>query len=128
MKMLVIAADGHGTFRCAIVRNPDLFRRDLCTETGAGFILWAAAPVLAINARLAVERISRHVLPRFVAGPELQYDLAFVSAVAWITLGRPLLGVAARQMRRWARRIIRSIPMARRLGALLPMGQSGGRR
>lgn len=82
MKMLVIAVDGHGAFRCNLARNPDLFRRELVAETGAGYIVWAAIPILAANAAESLSHIQNHVLPRFSARVQLQNDRAFVIAMA----------------------------------------------
>ena len=99
MKMLVIAVDGHGAFRCGLVKNPDLFRRVIAAETGAGHIVWAAITILAANAAESLSHIQDHVLPRFTARVQLQHDRAFVLAMAWVWLGRPLLGYVARNLR-----------------------------
>ncbi|QYO75096.1 hypothetical protein [Devosia salina] len=100
MKMLVIAVDGHGGFRCGLVKNPDLFRRKIAAETGSGYIVWAAIPILATNSAESLSHIQDHVLPRFTAQVQLQHDRTFVMAMAWAWLGRPLLGYVARN-RRW---------------------------
>lgn len=99
MKMLVIAVDGQGAFRCGLVKNPDLFRREIANETGAGYIVWAAIPILAANAAESLSDIQYHVLPRFTARVQLQHDRSFVMAMAWAWLGRPLLDYVARNLR-----------------------------
>lgn len=99
MKMLVIAVDGYGAFRCGLVKNPDLFRREIAAETGAGYIVWATIPILATNAAETLSNIQHQVLPRFTAREQLQHDRTFVIAIAWVWLGRPLLGVIARHAR-----------------------------
>jgi hypothetical protein len=99
MEMLVIAVDGHGAFRCSLVRNPDLFRREIAAETGAGYIVWAAIPILASNAGESLSHVQHQVLPRFTAREQLQHDRGFVMTMAWAWLGRPLLGVIARHVR-----------------------------
>lgn len=98
MKMLVIAVDGYGAFRCGLVKNPDLFRREIASETGAGYIVWAAIPILASNAAESLSHVQHQVLPRFIARAQLQHDRTFVTAMAWAWLGRPLLGVIARHV------------------------------
>jgi hypothetical protein len=99
MKMLVVAVDGHGAFRCGLVKNPDLFRREIAGETGASYVVWAAIPILAANAAETLSHIQDHVLPRFDARVQLQHDRSFVIAMAWVWLGRPLLGYVARNLR-----------------------------
>lgn len=99
MKVLVIAVDGHGAFRCGLVKNPDLFRREIAGETGAGYIVWAAIPVLAANAAESLSHIQDQVLPKFTARVQLQHDRSFVMSMAWVWLGRPLLGYVARNLR-----------------------------
>lgn len=98
MKMLVIAVDGHGAFRCGLVKNPDLFRREIACETGSGYIVWAAIPLLATNAAESLSHIQGQVLPRFTARVQLQHDRTFVMTVAWVWLGRPLLSYVARNL------------------------------
>ena len=116
MKVLVIAVDGHGAFRCGLVKNPDLFRREIASETGAGFIVWAAIPILAANAAGSLSHIQHHVLPRFTARVQLQHDRSFVTAMAWVWLGRPLLGYVARNLRWRASRVFRwPAPLKRNL-------------
>jgi|GEM_PF-6475953 hypothetical protein len=99
MKMLVIAVDGHGAFRCGLVKNPDLFRREIAGETGAGYIVWAAIPILATNAAESLSHIQNHVLPKFTARVQLQHDRTFVIVMAWAWMGRPLVGIIARHLR-----------------------------
>lgn len=99
MKMLVIAVDGHGAFRCGLVKNPDLFRREIAAETGAGYIVWATIPILASNAAESLSHVQHQVLPSFTAREQLQHDRAFVMAMAWAWLGRPMLGMIARHVR-----------------------------
>jgi len=99
MKVVVIAVDGRGAFRYGLVKNPDLFRREIAAETGAGYIVWAAIPILAANAAESLSHIQDHVLPRFNARVQLQHDRSFVMAMAWVWLVRPLLGYVARSLR-----------------------------
>lgn len=99
MKVLVIAVDGHGAFRCGLVKNPNLFRRKIAGETGSGYIVWAAIPILATNANECLSHIQDYVLPRFTARVQLQHDRSFVLAMAWAWLGRPLVGYVARKLR-----------------------------
>jgi hypothetical protein len=116
MKMLVIAVDGHGAFHCGLVKNPDLFRREIAAETGAGYIVWAALPILAANAAESLNHVQHHVLPRFIAREQLQHDRAFVMAMGWAWLGRPLLGVIARHVRWRVSKVIRwHLTLARHL-------------
>lgn len=113
MKMLVIACDGHGAFRCALVRNPDLFRRQIAAQTGHGDIVWAGMSVLASDPGGALAHIKSHVLPRFTARPRLQHDPAFVTALVWATLGRPMLGLAARTIRNCGRKTFWPLSLSR---------------
>ncbi|MHA6297914.1 hypothetical protein [Devosia sp. CAU 1758] len=91
MKMLVIAADGDGAFRCALVRNPDLYRRQIARETGAAFIVWAGLSILACDAEHMLAQLACKVLPCFTARPQLQHDPVFVAALGWALWGRPLV-------------------------------------
>lgn len=73
MKMIVVVADGAGKFQCGLVRNPDLFRRDIAKATGAAAVVWSALPVLAADASAMIATIERDILPCFVAKPSLQH-------------------------------------------------------
>jgi hypothetical protein len=95
MRMLVIAVDGHGAFR------------EIAGETGSGYIVWAAIPILAANAAESLSQIQDHVLPRFTARVQLQHDRSFVMAMAWAWFGRPLLGYVARNLRWKVSRVAR---------------------
>lgn len=114
MKMLVIAVDGHGAFRCSLVKNPDLFRREIAAETGAGHIVWAAIPILAANAAESLSNIQDQVLPRFTARVQLQHDRTFVMTMAWVWLGRPLLGYVARNLWWRVSRVARCVTTLKR--------------
>ena len=116
MKLLVIAVDGHGAFRCGLVKNPDLFRREIAGKTGSGHIVWAAIPILAANAAESLSHIQDQVLPRFTARVQLQHDRSFVMAMAWVWLGRPLLGYVARNLRWKVSKVFRCLtPLKRTL-------------
>lgn len=90
MKIIAIVCDGAGAFHCASVKNPDLFRRQIAAQTGAGFIAWAGTPIQGTSLQALVADIERLVLPRFTAGPDLQHDLHFTIAVGWVVFGKPL--------------------------------------
>jgi hypothetical protein len=98
MKMLVIAVDGHAVFRCGLVKNPDLLRRKIAAETGSGYIVWAAIPILAASAAKSLSHIQNHVLPSFTARVQLQHDPP--SSWPWPGCGwdGPFLGILARNL------------------------------
>ncbi len=110
MKMIVVVADGAGKFQCGLVRNPDLFRRDIAKATGAAAVVWAGLPVLSTDACSMVTAIERDVLPRFVARPSLQHEPAFVLAMGWVFAGRPLVHTAWRRACRLFRNAVSVIP------------------
>ena len=110
MKMMVVVADGSGRFQCGLVRNPDLFRRDIAKATGAAAVVWAGVPVLATDACAMVTTIERDVLPRFAARPTLQHELAFVIAMGWVFAGRPLVQAVWRRAFRLFRNAVSVIP------------------
>lgn len=128
MKMLVIATDGHGAFRCGVVKNPDLFRRDIAMQTGASYVIWAGAPILSTDAGQVLDRITRLVLPRFTAGPELQHNLAFLAGVSWATLGRPVLAWSGRRLRHRVSRTIRRLGSIGRVLTFPRAGEEGGQK
>ncbi|GAB5428274.1 MAG: hypothetical protein Devi2KO_17330 [Devosia indica] len=110
MKMIVVVSDGSGRFQCGLVRNPDLFRRDIAKATGAAAVVWAGLPVLATDACAMVTTIERCVLPRFAARPSLQHEPAFVLAMGWVVAGRPLVHTAWRRACRLFRNAVSIIP------------------
>jgi hypothetical protein len=115
MKMLVIACDASGAFRCAIVRNPDLFRRALARETGAASIVWVGHSLLAYDAGLMLTHLESGVLPHFTARPQLQHDPVFVAAMGWALLGRPLIAAAWRKGLWWVQGLLRFLSFPRYL-------------
>lgn len=110
MKMIVVVADGAGRFQCGLVRNPDLFRRDIAKATGAATVVWAGLPVLATDANTMIETIERDVLPRFEAKPYLQHKLGFVLAMGWLFAGRPLVEALWRRACRLLCDVVPAIP------------------
>lgn len=83
MKIIAIVRDNAGAFHCAFVKNPDLFRREVASQTGGASLAYASAASLGGSPEALINQLHQTVLPRFAAAPSLQHDIGFLAAVSW---------------------------------------------
>ncbi len=95
MKIITIDRDHAGGFHCAIVKNPDFFRRDIAASTGRAEIIWASTAVLDGNP------LGSAAVP---GSQNLQHDLGFAAAIGWTVTVRPLPYRVLTRLRRTLRR------------------------
>lgn len=99
MKVLLILVDGAGAFRCAHVRNPSTFRREIVAETGEAHIVYLGAAVAAISTDQLIARLERKVLRCFIASAGLRDNPFFQARVEWERLRKPLAQAVCRHIR-----------------------------
>lgn len=99
MKVLVILVDGAGEIRCAYVRNPSLFRREIVVATGEAHIVYLGAAVAAISTDELILGLETNVLPHFAATAGLRDNPFFQARVEWERLRLPLARAICRRAR-----------------------------
>src|SRR5690554_1758220 len=106
MKIIAIVRDRAGSFHCAHVKNPDLFRREVAAQTGSATLVYASAIVVGSKAEALFDKLRHRVLPLYADAPSLQHDIGFLAAVGWTVTGRPLLAAQAQRLWRRARKAV----------------------
>lgn len=125
MKIIAIVRDSAGAFHCAHVKNPDLLRREIASQTGSASLVYASAIVVGSKAEALLDTLRHKILPHYADAPSLQHDIGFLAAVSWMVVGRPLLQAQAQRMWRRARKAVGILACQRFLHGLKAQDSRG---